>query len=308
MKNFFYCVVLLILSIAIYAQNNVLKEIKDIDSKMSYGTVKYTVLVNTKNVDLSDVYGDLKVVPVTKVDNELVYYSNDKYKKITATFNINDKTTDSVDYYDGKYIVRIDNDNATIINANVSSNNISIGIGAEPSFCYGRGLSKYDGLKYNKETEEIYCYDRNNSKFKIVAKVDPKLQYAATNIKFYYNDKVLGEIENSNPILVDNKYYIYSNSVQKIGPNNKYNILSATFKKPNEKDCIFDLKNNKLDIIDSRIENVAPIRYKADTVANLTLDDIFELTKRDSANFDKIKSNSNEELNNPYGDKKKINN
>ena len=308
MKNFL-CIVIFCLMFIItyaYAQDSIVNEIKDIDSKMSAGTIKYTATNDTESAKLSGELSKFKMEHITKSESEIIYYSNDNYKVISSYFGVNGKISDHTNYYDSKYVVDVSAYDAMIRNRrDVSPRNISVGIGAEPSLRYGRGLSRFDELKYNNETNEVFAYDNSEEKFKIIAKVDPDYQYIATSIKFYFDNEFVFEIENNNPILIDNKYYICSKSILRTGPAGEYNILSATFKKPNEKDCIFNLKNNKLDVIDTRVMGSAPVRHKADDVKDLTLEDILEQTKRKSLDFDKAKLNNNKELNNPESDKKK---
>ena len=103
-------------------------------------------------------------------------------------------------------------------------------------------------------------YSKNGSR--VIAYLDPKLDYAAYRLeRLKANGDIAELLENTNPIKVDNKYYIFSKSNYKADSisiiEGNLKVLSATFKKPKESDYLFDWIHSDLNIYDSRVGNTS---------------------------------------------------
>ena len=247
--------------------DNIPAYIKNIDNQMNQGTVNYIRIELPSNRNI-------------KYD---MCYNENKYKRIYLENNF------QVDwYFDGKIpfsINTIDNnrDQLTFNGKDDLQGDgkrfLDIANGA--SMLYGRGLSQLSNLTYNSEKMEVagnITYDSIH--YKVIAKVEPKYQYLAYETKLYGdNNQLVETIINSNPILVDGKYYIYSNSELIVGKDvlAKTTINSATFKKPDEKDYTYDIEKENPQVVDGRTSY--PIIYES-MPKGVTMDELAEITKK----------------------------
>jgi len=248
-------IIAILFTVSAYAQEDALKKIKEIDSKMYKGNVEY-LLIN---------YADRE-----SLDKNKMVYNTKNYKAIYPNimlYNVVNYNTKNGTFKQS-YIIsnkefkeRLKHDPQSVpyshrctlyLNSDSSiyyQDKISIVVGTGhiffsiisngPSSVYGRGLSLLTDAKYDATKKEVsgYVFDYIEGKrCYIVAKVEPELGYLASKISCYSPDKknLLRVIENKDPILVDNKYYIYRNSIDMSNEGNihTFKIISATFKEP----------------------------------------------------------------------------
>lgn len=260
-----------------YAQaQDVIGNIKEIDSQMKQGTIVYTTSEKSGRKSR---------------DCELYYSKDGKYNhKISYSDGL------SMDFYfDGSnYFIYNKANNQVEYKPNDSllpdKLSIFFKISPMPNAIYGRGLSELSDVTYNNSTNEITGYLDNNTK--IVAKLEPKYQYAASSIKRYMKDRLIMEIKNTNPILVDNKYYIFSESD---GLIYKTKIKSATFREPTKDSYTFDMKKNNHVVIDTREGN--PVHYQT-MPDNTDPESLRKLSKKKLEEQAKMQQDAKKQLNN----------
>lgn len=281
-------------------ETEIIAKLKEIDSKMTQGTVKYQHSVYKEEIE-------------DKTAMTEMVYADLKNYKFRYTHKTSKSNIDLSDYYNGKNYIGVYPKEKHIILSTITDsydfngayprNQFDFGaISTNPCLRYGRGISLLEDLKIdpvnNIATGIIPEKDKRAIRSKIVAYLDPKLDYAAYKMERIYSVSDLPKevMENSKPILVDEKYYIYSESTidynSKRRKPNTIRIISATFAKPAEKDYMFDWKNNTYDIKDFRgtkKQDVAVNYKRADLPKDITFDELLKMTKR-KAVWEKIKS------------------
>jgi len=296
MKTLFLVVVLVfITSISLFSatEQEIITKLKEIDKAMAQGTINYKISVfNEKNE--------------TKMSTRSFVYDSKGKSKSTIEIIQPDNTKDYVaDYVDDKYyFFTFTRDNSIVI-ANKTGVTHGImkqinqssfeSISASPSLLYGRGLTLMEDLKIDPTKNIATAYISDGSMIK--AYLDPNLDYAAYKLEKTFEvthpspgSSNKSEMNNSKPILVDGKYYVFSKSTRnyigldKMPRKADFEIISATFKTPDEKDYIFDWSKNTFEnITDSRgtKEEKPLIEYKkSELPEGITLDGLLKKTKR----------------------------
>jgi len=214
-------IIAILFTVSVYAQEDALKKIKEIDSKMYKGNVEYFWVDYTDNAKIT--YVSLKYDGKRCIARDISSTNNVFNGVITQTayidfggFSYQEKNLFGCDA-DPRFFCPITN---------------------APSTGYGRGLSFLKDAKYNPTKKEVsgFVVSGYKDKYYIVAKVEPELGYLASKIYGYSPDKkiLLRVIENKNPMLVDKKYYVYRNSVSINDKGGIYSFrtVKATFKTP----------------------------------------------------------------------------
>ncbi|MBQ7257117.1 MAG: hypothetical protein IJS60_05435 [Abditibacteriota bacterium] len=162
---------------------------------------------------------------------------------------------------------------------------------SKASCVYGRGLSKLDlsnvSINNNILTGKYHSW-------LITAYLDPKYDYAFYKLEIKFeNGKTVSTLINSNPILVDNKFYIFSKSsyrdVNK-SLNRDITINSVTFVPPDKKDIEFDWKKSNLPVVDTRVNDL-PVGYSRESLGNDITSE--KLLKKSEKNVKEIYSDKN---------------
>ena len=261
--------------------DDVLSKIKEIDDQMYHGTIEYNVLSESRPFN----------EPQPLQGRQLIAYSsNGNYKEEDRSLGIRMFYNDDTAIQLNESYIRL-----MTKEKNIKSSRI---LGNTPSMRYGRGLSELSDIKFDSSKNivtGIFGGDR-----KIVAEVDPSYQYIADNITVYNNKGIIiGKITNSKPVLVDDKYYIYSNSVYSnmIVKNNDQTIeiISATFKEPDAKNLVFDRdKYNDIRAFDDfRLPEGVSVTYeKGEIPLSMSYDDILKESQKRMEAKKKETSNS----------------
>ena len=291
MKTLFLALGLVfITSISLFSatEQEIITKLKEIDKAMMQGSISYkNTKLNEKNETtwsaksfIYDSKGRSKstreIIQPDNTKEYMLHYVDDKYYFFTSTRDNSIAISN-----------RVTNDTAMLINQSIFDT-----ISASPSLRYGRGLTLFENLKIDP-INNIATGDMGN--FEIIAYLDPKLDYAAYKLKrdvkldIYGSDPLIeSDTNNSKPILVDGKYYIFSKSTRTyIDPKTRgteksdYEIISATFKTPNEKDYIFDWSKNTFEnIVDARVDNKL-IQYRKSELPNgITLEELLKMTEK----------------------------
>jgi len=272
-KRLYLLLFVFVLCNALYAKEDVILKIKKIDDAMNQGTVKYTC-----DTEMFDGTKDL-------YQHTLVYKG--KMYKNTATHKT-DRKRDCIYYSDGKTPFSIGDNEKMYYKTDLlysKKDSFLTRIAPNANFSFGRGLSLLSNLSYDEKTNEAIGY--TDKGLKVVAKVDPKYQFLAYDIRvFATNDTILSAFKNSNPFLADNKYYVYldsENIVDRIRFNNT-KIESITFKKPNVKDYKYDDSLDKdLYVRDSRTDNMV-IYSPGEIPKGTSLEKLTEMSKEIAEN------------------------
>lgn len=284
MKKISLCFIILILSTLVHANEDVLAKIKEYDSKMYQGTIEYD----------GNIYG----VNETKFNHNIngntyrCKVISNKKKNIFSVFEDPEQATISgvTSEYINAYLNYIFEEHTSEAYPKENPDPFK-GISNHPNISYGRGLSLLSDIKYNPNTNEVTGISSDKSK--VIAKVDPQRQYIAYEIKKIdpKTNSLLSIYRNNNPILVDNKYYIYLTSVylNEKGKAQTINILSATFNLPTNSDLTYKENHGK--------ENHKITRYPINPI----LEPLPELLSQFSlAQQETIKrNNKNIDFNNP---------
>ena len=258
-------------------EQEIITKLKEIDKAMMQGTINYKDTISNEKY----------------INHTLVYNSKKGYKHF-----VDIRGKESINYFVGKHSFTVTNNALLITKPNIEDDftnlkNLIFGkITANPSLRCGRGLTLLKDLKIDpaKNIATAYMFDGSMVK----AYLDPNLDYAA-----YKSERGLGnsgfptkaEMNNSNPILADGKYYIFSKSILysvsfENSPEKEYTmeLISATFKTPDEKDYIFDWNKNTFEnIVDARgtkKQDVLVEYKKSELPEGITLDELLKITKR----------------------------
>ena len=276
--------VFVIFTSCIFCFADVIDEIKNIDNQMYQGTIKW----KEKSV-------------VGNQEKVLIYNYNIYQVQLTQhneTFN---------KYYDGKDAFFVDKKDELIkfdsSTKNSENKTAFVCLATKPSYCYGRGLSELNNVSFNTSINVLTGYTKGGNK--TIAHLDPALDYIAHKIEFYEpnENKLKVIIENSNPILVDGKYYIYSKSRGKFtsdggGIAMSIDITSATFKKPETKDYTYDWKTSNLDIADARPGNRYAYFNRSQIPKNITSEQLLKMSTEFIENQAKMVADIDKKLNN----------
>ena len=210
---------------------DVLEVLRENDNAMKQGTIVYYDEGSYKNIN----YEPIKV-------KFTVVYSKTGLFKIQRPRNIQT-------YFNGKELFEVENN--TKIIPKVQDKGVLVPMNPGADILLGRGLSKLDNIVIKDNVLTGYMNNR-----KQVAYLDPNHGYLATKVISYSGKgNIIMIRELFDPILVDNKYYIASNSIMKYGDGSvakKYTIESATFEEPKKEDYTFNEKN--VDVVDNRQE------------------------------------------------------
>jgi len=264
-------------------EQEIIAKLKEIDKAMVQGSISY------KNTVLSGKNGKEMSV------RNLIYDSKGKSKSTMETIYHDNTKEHIANYIDDRNSFYIHTKDKSVIIAN-KTDYVFItqfrfqGISANPSLQYGRGITLLENLKIDPINN---IATGTNKGFKIIAYLDPKLDYAAYKLERNFGNSGPTEVEinNSKPILIDGKYYIFSKSIcihrslsQNVFEKDDLEIISATFTTPDEKDYIFDWKNNPFEnIIDARgtKKQDMPVEYKkSELPEGITLDELLKITKK----------------------------
>ena len=246
---------LILLCTLCYSQN-IVDKITKIDNSMYQGTVAWEA--TSRGITTSSL---------------LSYTSNGQFKE---TIKQNDIII--YKYCDGKDFFSVANDTKVIenINKNDMATSKIFNISNNPSFCYGRGLSKLKNISYNPQTNQLSGFWIDGTK--IIASLNPSLDYAAYKIERFSKDVKMSTIENSNPILVDKKYHIFSESKRTIfsGSEILIKIKSITFEEPKSDEYNFISSNSKI----SDLRTGTHITYDKDKVDGMSSEELLKESKK----------------------------
>ena len=271
-------------------EQEIIAKLREIDEAMMQGAINYKTTVFRKN-------GDKRIQT-----RSLIYDSEGRYKKVREAIVPNNKTKIyATDYLDDKhYFVTFTSDQSIVIADRAMLEELSVELifisyefSNSPSLQYGRGLTLLKDLKIDSAKNIATAQMLDGSI--VEAYLDPNLDYAA-----YKSERGLGnsgfptkaEMNNSNPILADGKYYIFSKSILysvsfENSPAKEYTmeLISATFKTPDEKDYIFDWNKNTFEnIVDARgtkKQDVLVEYKKSELPEGITLDELLKITKEE---------------------------
>ena len=290
-KYLLMSIVVLIISSCIVNAEDISLKIKNEDDSMRCGTIKYALHSIFYDNIIDSIY--------------TICYNGNVYKLTTES-----KGKIEYEYFDGKdyidHAFSFNKDQIVIQKKYYPAVNdfTFVSISTNPSFRYGRGVSLLKDLKIEKNIATGYLSD--NSKVK--AYLDPNHGYLAYKLERYGSRKIPFEvINNSNPILIDEKYYIYgvSKHYVNIPVKNKatdkietsIKILSATYKKTQEKNYLFDFIKSKENIYDFRVGTYGAYYKRSELPKDITSEKLLEMTKKFSEEQEKAVSDSNKQLN-----------
>ena len=270
-----YIFTLLFVMNSVLCASELISKLKEIDSHMYQGTI---IFENNGNFP--------ETVTITLVYDNGIYKKGIKYP---------DSTNRPITYYyfDGKDYFEYTGGSKTFSNALAENPNKFMILSSEPTLVYGRGLSNVKNESFDPTTNiltgEIAVH-------KIVAHLDPKYDYLASKVILTPNvkgPKSSITINNSNPILVDGKYYIYSNSEFNFaGTILKNKIIKATFNKPDVKD--YTLTDKSPEVVDARAG--VPILYSQGTIpSDMSSEELLRKTKEEAAKIAKTTTKSQQE-------------
>jgi len=235
-------IIAILFAVSVYAQEDALKKIKEIDSKMYQGSIKY-LLINYADRELFDeniiIYNTINYnINNCAAKQYDITLSEELKKKLKRKQKSNLYNTAASNYYTGGSSIFYQDKSVSCAGPDPMFFGI---ISNGPSSGYGRGLSILKDAKYDPAKKEVsgFVFETNKkNKYYIVAKVEPELGYLASKIYCYstYERKLLKVMENSDPILVDNKYYIYRNSIIMGNEGNihTFKVISITFNEPSK--------------------------------------------------------------------------
>ena len=286
MRTLFFVLGLLFINISLFSatEQEIITKLKEIDKAMAQGSISYkNTVFNEKNVKKTSA-------------RSLVYDSKGRTKSTTEIIQPDNTKEYLFDYVDDKnnFIISTKSKSAEIVNKTdyvfITQFRFS-GISANPSLQYGRGITLLENLKIDPIKN---IATGNIGDYRIVAHLNPKLDYAAYKLERIFEVTHPGprflsksEMNNSKPILIDGKYYIFSKSTRTYSnPDRRADseIISATFKTPDEKDYIFDWNKNTFERITdargSREQDLAVKYKKSELPEGITLDELLKITKR----------------------------
>jgi len=255
-------------------EQEIIAKLKEIDEAVMQGTISYKVTVFNERIGT-----------ITSARN-LIYDSQGRYKSVVEINRIDDASRYMTTYIDDKYYFSTPiNDKSVIIHY---KKRIDDNLLFENQFHFGRGLTLLENLRIDPINNIATGNMSDGSTVK--AYLDPNQNYAA--YKLERNSRFSNLLyNNSIPVLADGKYYIFSKSTrtnteysQKIIEKIDYEIVSATFKAPDEKDYIFDWSKNTFEnIVDTRGDrkNVVFVEYKkSELPEGITLDKLLKMTEK----------------------------
>jgi len=276
MKKSILIISVVILTVCCYislnaqSQSQILSTIKKIDNNMSKGKISYTENQNKYDI----VYSGNKY---------FIYYKLADSKCADAS--------DGKNYFFISYAGPHGNlDHVTISDKEGSNytadSRIVYSIAPKASFGEGRGLSVLSNPRIDKKDGKIILtgYLSDNIS-KIVAELNPKYDFLADKIYRYTEDGIIGSTWICGvPKKVDGIYIAtkstYEINLEKLKDINYYEIKSASFKAPPEDELKVDWAKCSL-IRDTRFGKEHTVNYdKEDLPNNITLDELYKLSKR----------------------------
>ncbi|MBQ7257109.1 MAG: hypothetical protein IJS60_05395 [Abditibacteriota bacterium] len=264
----------------------IMDKLTEIDNQMNNGKVEYTVISKDKRVGTQEMI--------------LSYLEGGIFKKEI----IFEKTGKLTEYYDGKDYISV-NDGTPGSSSVQFRNKDSIEkaypyskVHPHASCTYGRGLSLLN-LSNISINDNILTGEEHG--WQVKAYLDPKYDYACYKLEIKVGKVVTDTLINSDPILVDNKYYVYTKSKSKHpyqlrDLDDEIIISSITFVPPNKKDIEFDWKKSELPVVDTRVNDL-PVGYSRDSLEkDISSDKLLEKSKK---NVTEIYGNEPLKIQNP---------
>jgi len=268
-------VVLLCLPFSLFAQSQqqILDTIRNIDNNMSKGEIVFFVNGVQKN--------------------KITYEYNKYVSEVTNGNNSYNITS----YSDGKNYFSFSKNDVIIEDKETRSYNVDncaiSGISAKASWGEGRGLSALSDLSIEEKNGKKILVGYLHDKTKIIAELEPQYDFLASKIDRYRKNGNIGATWIcSNPKKIDGIYIAtmstYVVKLPHYTNNKKVEILEASFKKPAESKLKLDWLSKDL-IHDARFGQSNLITFlRKDLPSDVTLDKLFELSKKELEDKSKI--------------------